>query len=33
MPIPFKSYKDYTNKGHEFYDFVICQKAFRDKLG
>jgi hypothetical protein len=35
LPIPFKTYKDYANGQniHENYDFVLTQKAYRDKLG
>lgn len=35
LPIPFKTYKEYATGQniHESYDFVLTQKAYRDKLG
>ena len=35
LPIPFKVYKEFTSAKniHEKHDFVLTQKAYRDKLG
>jgi len=35
LPIPFKTYKEFTTAQniHEKHDFVLTQKAYRDKLG
>ena len=33
LPIPFKLYKEYHTKCHEYFDFVISQKIFRERLG
>jgi hypothetical protein len=33
IPIPFKTYAAFHQNCHAHFDFVLCQRPFRDKLG
>ena len=33
IPIPFKTYANFHLNCHAHFDFVLCQRQFRDKLG
>ena len=33
ISIPFKLFSEYHTRSHEFYDVLLMQKSYRDKLG
>jgi len=33
IPIPFKVYEFFQYNCHDYFDIVLVQKSFRDKLG